>query len=149
MTVRILDASHDAGIASAWLTVGGALAAEVRRPCADDLALACDDVVSPLDLTVDTTRFVGGGRTIAVGVVDGDGTSTQVTSRTVVMDNEAPAPPRAVSALAVRTKGDSAQIRWGRPANEWGTVIPQSVTASTPGNSWYEPGRSVRRMARR
>jgi hypothetical protein len=133
MTVRVTQATHETGIASAWLKVDDALAAEVRLPCASDLSIECDDVLTPLELTIDTRRFTGGLHQVTVGVTHGDGETSHGSSTTMLMDNSVPGPPVPVSALEVFTRKTTHQISWRGPAGEGGALTAQITVCDAAG----------------
>jgi hypothetical protein len=133
MTVRVTEATHETGIASLWLTVDGVRATEVRLPCAADPAVECDDVLAPVDVTVDTRNFTGGLHQVAVGATHGDGETTVASGMTILMDNSVPGPAVAFGPLEAFTRKTTYQISWRNPAGEGGFLSPQITVCDASG----------------
>ena len=124
VAATLASAADGSGIRTVQVRVdGGRVVGETQLPCDFTRSRPCEDVVAPVSVPVVAANIGDGVHTAELGVVDAGGNFTPATTRTITVDDTAPASPAATSPVLTTTAADRATISWAEP--------PQQVSALT------------------
>ncbi len=128
-TASVGSAADGSGIRAVQVRVdGGRVVGETPLTCDYTRSRPCQDVAAPVSVPVVTANIGDGTHTAQVGAVDAGGNFTAATTQTIVVDNDAPAPPTATSPIFSTTTDDQASISWAEPSNQVSPITTAHVT---------------------
>ena len=130
---RVLRATDPSGIESVWMRVDGNEVAKVPQPCAADPMEACDDVLSPVTLAVDTTRLTDGPHTFVVGTTDGEGYERVGMTRSFTVDNSVPGAAVPITPLQTTTTAAFIELKWQAPPGETSVSVAKMTICDSVG----------------